>query len=237
VLRKDSVTGISLTSETHETFLPLSRPERPVWMLKGPTCYSVLFMEEGKDINVKTIAKIDKAQSSIQLCHWNAWYGQTHKSELRIITGPQSQVSSRLQQQLSKVESQLELKPPSSERIILERCWQQLVHAVSTEQHQFVQTKMSENIVQTVEINRLKIHPQDEKLYPNKRQMWRFDVGEDEKESLDQKPRAERWIPYHRLNEREKRAVELKLGPKINQLLWTRWPSSIIDSFTNDPVV
>jgi hypothetical protein len=231
------LTGISLADTGIETSLWLSRPERPVWMLKGPTCYSALFIEEGKDFNVKTVAKVDKAQSSIQICHWSSWYGQTHKSELRIVTGPSEQSSSKVQQQLSKVESQLELKLPISDRVVLERSWRRLICAVSKEQHLFVQTRISKDFVGTAEINRLKIHPEDEKLYPNKRQMWRFDMGEDMGKTLDEKPRAQRWTPYHRLNEREKRIVELKLGPKINQILWTRWPASTIDSFTNDPVV
>jgi hypothetical protein len=229
--------GISLTDKRHETSLALSRPERPVWMLKGPTCYSTLFMKEGKDFNVDTIAKIDKAQSPIQLCHWNAWYGQTHKSELLIITGAQDQATINLEQKLSKVENQLELKPPTSDRINLECSRRRLINAISTVQHQFVQKRMSEDIVETAEICRLKIHPQDEMLYPNKRQMWRFDMGEDENESFDQKPRAQRWTPYHRLNEREKRIVELKHGPKINDIIWTRWPAARIDRFTNDPAV
>jgi hypothetical protein len=229
--------GIGLLTSSSEMSWALSRPERPVWVVKGPTCYSMLFMEEGKDFDVKTAAKIDKAQSSINLCHWNPWYVQTQKSKLRIISGRPSQPPSKLQQQLVHVEDELKTKLKNPDRMFAERTRRKLIDAVSAEQHQQVQENMLEDVVQKAEMDRVRINPEDIKLYPDQRQMWRFDMGDDGNQALDKKPRAEKWTSYHRLTNREKRIIELKLGPKINHILWTRWPATTIDNFTNDPVV
>ncbi|KAG7349278.1 hypothetical protein IV203_011875 [Nitzschia inconspicua] len=229
--------GIGLLTGHSEVSLALSRPERPVWVIKGPTCYSVLFMEEERDMDMKVAAKIDKAYSSLHLSHWNTWYLSSHKTKLRVITGLPTQRSSKLQQQLSRMETKLNAKPPTPNRMLSERNRWNLVDSVCAEQYRHVQSELSEDVVQTADLERVRIHPEDEKLYPNKRQMWRFHMGDDDDVDLDQKPKAEGWTSYHRLNKREKRIIELKLGPKINHILWTRWPAATIDSFTNDPIV
>jgi hypothetical protein len=79
------------------------------------------------------------------------------------------------------------------------------------------------------ETNRLEIHPEDQKLYPDQYQMWRYDMHE--VTSMDQKPAATRWKPFHRLSNRAQQLVHVTLGPKINTILWTRWPSANLERF------
>jgi hypothetical protein len=38
-----------LSSKAGEVGRPLSRPDKPVWILRGPTCYSVMCLNGSKD--------------------------------------------------------------------------------------------------------------------------------------------------------------------------------------------
>ncbi|KAL3915621.1 MAG: hypothetical protein SGILL_005562 [Bacillariaceae sp.] len=228
-----------LTDNIGEVSYSLARPERPVWILRGEACYSVAFIEDGKDFDIQGASKLDKPMSTMQFCHWNAWYGETNKTEFRVITGASNEPlpRSKKQQKLVDLQRDRQFSTQRQEKATLERMIGKQVDAVSIEQHEFIKRNELENMIQPSELRRLMIHPEDQKLYPNKRHMWRYDTGRDEKIMSDKENPLANWVAYHRLNAREKRIVEIKLGPKISKILWTRWPTATIANFTADPVV
>ena len=212
----------------------LARPEKPVWLLKGESCYSVLILENNMDIDHKTISRVDKPGTSMFFCHWNTWYGETNKSGMRLITASTGESPSKKLQQLKQLVHQIRfevLRP--LERLSMERSRTNLINEVAKDQHESIAAEETKNVIGEDELERVKAHPEDQKLYPSKYQMWRFDIEEDDGIE-DRKQRAEYWTPYHRLNAREKKMVERKLGPKINKILWSRWPDATIDNFIPD---
>jgi hypothetical protein len=48
-----------LSSKAGEFGRPLSRPDKPVWILRGPTCYSVMWLNGRKD-KAKSFLKSNK---------------------------------------------------------------------------------------------------------------------------------------------------------------------------------
>lgn len=72
-------------------------------------------------------------------------------------------------------------------------------------------------------------NPDDQRFYPHKYRLWRYMVSIDEVKTDD---RNAAWTPYFRLTDREKYAVECKVGPTLNTLLWTRWPGAQTEGFT-----
>jgi hypothetical protein len=237
-----SVNGLGIglmTENVGEVSYSLARPNRPVWILRGETCYSVAFIREGTEIDSKTISKLDKPMSSLHFCHWNGWYGETDKTEFRVVIGVAREPSplSMKKRKLDEVERELKFQTEKRKQVKLERKRRQLIDAVSIEQQDFVVKNELKYKIHPEELQSLKIHPEDQKLFPKKRQMWRYDMDQDENVEASKKRPTAIWVPYHRLSERQKRIVEIQLGPKINKILWTRWPTAAVDSFTNDPVV
>ncbi|MGK3759038.1 MAG: hypothetical protein ACI8RD_011355 [Bacillariaceae sp.] len=230
-----------LTEHTGEVGHSLARPKNPVWLLRGETCYSLLSFEGrwgckfgGQLPDLKTVSKVDQPGMSIDFCHWNGWYGQRGKSGMRLITSKEkNQIPSK--ELLSRFTDHHHRQGTENTKSLLmeRRRHDNLVKTVSAEEHKSNETRESENQIRPLELERMKIHPDDQKLYPKKYALWRFDVNEDENTPLeDRKKQAENWIPYYRLTSRQKKIVEIKLGPKINTILWTRWPDAKIDNFT-----
>jgi hypothetical protein len=63
----------------------LARPEQPVWILQGETCYSVLYVEDCIGADRNKVSKLDTSGAVLEFAHWNCWYGQRNKSNLRLI--------------------------------------------------------------------------------------------------------------------------------------------------------
>jgi hypothetical protein len=216
-----------LSSKAGEVGRPLSRPDKPVWILRGPTCYSVMWLNGSKD-QAESFSKSDKAGTVAELTHWNCWYGKRNKTHLRLILG------------------RSEWTPPSFSpadilngpyhphdavaALILRRRRDNLMKA---QEREVTESQDQDLVFTDEELERVKVNPEDQQFYPDKYRMWRYDMVQDD-DNLDKKLRAERWTPFHRLSKREKLAVETKLGPKIKTILWNRWPRATIDKFTPD---
>jgi hypothetical protein len=103
---------------------------------------------------------------------------------------------------------------------------------VSTDDEQEATTNASSTmaVVSKEETLEVTIHPDDQAFYAGDYGRWRFDMGGDANNMLtdDQKPHASEWIPYFRLNHRQKQIVEVKLAPRINLMLRTKWPSATV---------
>ena len=240
-----------LTENVGEVGHGLARPQKPVWLIKGEACYSMLNIDgswigdSGKNgcrsqsgyanglshgDDLKTISRVDKPNASLNLCHWNGWYGQRSKTEMRLVNPkPRMEVPSiKLLDQISE----LPKCTNTQSSIMRRRRYEYAINAISSEEHVSNESKGKEAPIRHVELDRINIHLEDQKLYPNRHKMWRFDLGENADDELDTKPPAQSWIPYFQLTSRQKRLVETKLGPKINTILWTRWPEAVIDNFT-----
>ena len=226
-----------LTDTVGEVSHGLARPQKPVWLIKGPTCYSVLYIDGswrnssakenyyGDDI--KTISRMDKPNASLNLCHWNGWYGQRGKTEMRLVTSKSTTEvpSKKLLAEFSELP-----KGTNTKTLLLQRRrYEKAINVVSAEEHKSSESKGKESLILPGELDRIQIHEQDQKLYPNNHKMWSFHLADDSDE--DKKPAAKKWRPYFQLTARQKRLVEAKLGPKINTILWTRWPDATVDHF------
>jgi hypothetical protein len=123
-------------------------------------------------------------------------------------------------------------------QLLIERRREHRANLVSADEHEANETKERESRITPEELERAKPNPEDERFYVGKYRMWRFDMGEADNDKDDEsepgiiKMRAEQWVPYHRLTARQKLLVEMKLGPKIKSILWSRWPGATIDNFT-----
>jgi hypothetical protein len=214
-----------LTSNVGEVSSFLSRPEKPVWMLRGETCFSVLCIKDlpGNDhVDFKTISKVDKPGVTLDMMHWNCWYTGRKKSELRIITASESWIPPSTLSKLSVWEQQNQGDPLWSTNARRAT----LVHHLSVEEDQKNVTKAKKDQITAKELERLKFNPEDEKLYPGNYKMWRYDFGQE-----DDKDYSSSWNYYFRLSTHQKKVVELKMGPKINAILNTRWPEAKIGNF------
>ena len=217
-----------------------SRPEKPVWVLQGETCYSVLWIEEDKENVSKTISKLDKPGTSLTLGHWNCWYGERNKSEMRLITSSGEWKRPKVAGKFdgSAWQERCDLKPPKGTvDLLIDRRCEKKLNLQSVYEHEANKTKEQECRITREELELTKAHPEDQRFYPGKHRMWRFDMGEGDKAdgdcqtAGDVKMRGEQWVPYHRLTARQKLLVETKLGPKIKSILWSRWPGARIDNF------
>jgi hypothetical protein len=133
------------------------------------------------------------------------------------------------------------LQSRDSVELLLERRRYQRTNLVSADEHEANETNERESRITEKELERATPNPDDERFYPGNYRTWRFDMGEnDEEDGDDDDSRAvgdikmlpQRWVPYHRLDARCKLVVEMKLGPKIKRILWTRWPGATIEKFT-----
>mmetsp|Transcript_24815 Transcript_24815/g.58219 ORF Transcript_24815/g.58219 Transcript_24815/m.58219 type:complete len:1258 (+) Transcript_24815:48-3821(+) len=243
--------GIGLLTDNIEDLShSLARPEKPVWLVKGETCYSVLIIVgswSSADDNggsqsecsnkmafardLKTISKVDKPGVSLNLCHWNAWYGQRQKTEMRLVASKLGEdvPSKKL---LSKFAEKDGITNISS-LLMQRRRHESTINSISIEEQKVNEAKQKEAPITRSELEYIEIHSDDQRLYPKNHKMWRFNFNKRQviEPAVDTKQSAENWIPYFLLTSHQKRLVEMKLGPAINIILRTRWPGAIIDNF------
>jgi hypothetical protein len=219
-----------LSNKAGEVGRPLSRPDKPVWILRGPTCYSVMWLNGSKD-QAESFSKTDKAGTVAELTHWNCWYGKRNKTHLRLILGRSEWTPPSFSS-----DDMLDgpLHPHKAIAALISRRHRDNLNAA--EEREVPGSHDQDLVFSEQELDRITVSPEDQKFYPEKYRMWRYDMGQDAgvDGNLDQKKRAEHWTPFHRLDKREKLAVETKLGPKIKTILWNRWPRATIDKFTPD---
>ena len=76
--------GVGLLTDTPgQVSRGLTRPEKPVWILRGPTCYSVVWLDGSHD-HADTFSRVDCPGQVSALTHWNCWYGERHATQLRL---------------------------------------------------------------------------------------------------------------------------------------------------------
>jgi hypothetical protein len=233
--------GLLTTPTTPEFFVDkrLSRPKKPVWILLGPTCYSVVYTvgcpEQGS-----LFAHHDVPGTVAHMRHFNSWYGQRRSTCFRLTVGRSDDSLSTDWVKGGTTVADIHELP--SVRLLRER----MKARAQAEKDRYGAEVVSPELLFTQqELDGVVAHPDDPKFYPNQFKLWRYDIcptveaGDDENQ--DQKRRAQTWTPYCRLASRGKLLVEAKLGPALHRILLTRWPrTSVFDRFEPsdpDPVV
>jgi len=227
-----------LTKKPGEVGCGLARPEKPVWVLQGDTCYSLVWPNDTKDLSQRNVAKLDKPGAVLDFIHWNCWYQIRNKSEFRLIAASNSWKPPVLTKRKPDAWGRNPLEPRNTAELLLERRRFKHVNIVSADEHQSSLQKEAEFQVTEADLESVSQNPEDENYYPKNYKMWRFDMGDGKLKQEqgtcgadDVKMRAERWVPYHRLTAKNKLIIDTKLGPKIKSILWTRWPGARIDKF------
>jgi len=231
--------GFGLLSSNHgQIGVELTRPEQAVWMLQGETGYTVLHVTDCKGADRRTVSKLDTAGAVLEFSHWNSWYGQRKQSGLKLITaGAKWDPRAKHTRKQDSVQHHGASGPNRTLRLLREqRDLEQSTSAKARQQESSLEANESEISIKPEEVKSAKVHPDDERHYPGNHKMWRFDMGDLEKENSpddeDRKLPGNNWIPYYRLTARQKYIADLKLGPKIRGILWTRWPNATINGFT-----
>ena len=243
-----------LTDRPGEVGRGLTRPEKPVWIVKGPSQYSVLFLNERNSSGV-----LDESKSFVvNMTHWSCWYDDqgednddqeddipNHVSETKFrFTGGKDESKSSDKLPLKAVPHS-DLKVQASEGPLKHvgvdknrsRTLALLSERRKKENHAFSERSCSEHVgnehlFTKEDLDRVSVHPEDQRYYDNFR-LWRYDIvprqGNDDEDADAKKPRGEHWTPFHRLSDYDKMLVETKLGPKLAVVLRTRWPGARID--------
>ncbi|KAL3941782.1 MAG: hypothetical protein SGBAC_003928 [Bacillariaceae sp.] len=239
--------GFGLLSSNHgQIGFELTRPEQPVWLLQGQTGYTVLHLTDCKGADRRTVSKLDTAGAVLEFSHWNSWYGQKKQSGLKLFTaGAKWDPRAKQTRKQENAQHPGGSGPTRTLRLLRkQRDLERSTSAKARQQESSLEANGSEISIKPEEVEAAKVHPDDERHYPGNHKMWRFDIGDLEKENSaddeDKKLRGNAWIPYYRLTARQKYVADLKLGPKIRGILWTRWPNATINGFTpinGDPPV
>ncbi len=189
-----------------------SQPPMPIWIVKGPSSYSVLW-------NNEVMAKINDSKSSsaelmnvknrypFHLSFWNSWYEPAAKRfDGKVI--PDKQILSDI-----KNSSNIPFHPVAKKDLIL--------HEAT-----LVAGNDDEDMV-------IVAHPDDEKFYEDYHH-WRFSVSSKKKKCNNDSNQGIQdinninWTSFFRLSKSEKKLVEIKMSPQVNRAIWSLWPDSQI---------
>lgn len=207
----------------------------------------------GSQLNVRDL---DLPGSAIRLTHWNPWHSVRSKTTLRVITArggwnSKEFVPSSTPKCRTVTESILQRRRERQRATALAGADERDDSEDAGDDGQ--------GRITAEEIARVSVHPEDSQYYPGQYRRWRFDMGstalaaaagmsepvEDAKQdAMGQSvpdasagkakpvpPTNPEWIPYFRLDGRQRQIVESKLAPRINMILWTRWPRATVDDF------
>jgi hypothetical protein len=144
------------------------------------------------------------------MIHWNCWYGeqqhQRHGTEFTLLQQRSEWKEPVSQDPFEEKKSALDL--------LKKRRHEQLEQTRVLQEAEDVDPDL---VFTPEELEQIVPNAEDQKFYPGKFSMWRFDTD---------KSTA---TPYHRLSVRQQLLVRAKFGPKIVRILWTRWPRAQVD--------
>ena len=242
-------------TDASATSVELRHPPKPVWLVRGLKCFSVLWL----DVN-NTSSQDDKSNwfmtssslssrsissNSFYLAHWNCWYGVTNKTRMRIITSRRDWVSPHARlRSCSATDSTLKTRTVT--QAITERMRNnkksmrsgiiKSFNIISTDEGEHEKREITNEEIESVIVNQ-----EDKAHYPGDYCRWRFEMGVPHEEKMDvdatssvvpQSSCNSHWIPYYRLGDRDREVVDWKLGPRITAVVRSRWPGASVDQFT-----
>ena len=241
-----------LTDQPDQVGRGLTRPLKPIWIIKGPSQYSVMWLNERNSAGV-----LNAPGFVANMSHWSCWYGsakQYNKTDFRFMAGKED--IHTMHKQLNSTESEEDQKKKAALEIDTESSpskgntsdkenskFSPTLSLLNKRRERQMQADSNLKVTESVhasliftkaDLDRVRVHPDDGKFYDDYR-LWRYDIVEDEEtEKLenareDSKPRGDHWTPFHRLSKVNQSLVETKLGPKLMVVLRTRWPGAKID--------
>lgn len=224
--------GIGILSDQAVLSKTLTRPLLPLWILVGPTVYSVLWADP-KQPDESQQQRQQQGPAVVRLEHWNAWYQNRTGTQLRLSMGRHDwkPPPSTAEANPMEVDADDEYFCHSYTLRILEE--RRRKRCRIAEERQGLEVVDPNAVFTAAQRAQVRPHPDDVRLYPENYTLWRYDgtvwPQGDGHDNQDAKPRS-RWIPYHRLTAREQRLVQGSLGPAICNILRTRWPTSTLDA-------
>jgi hypothetical protein len=211
----------------------LLRPIKPVWICLGELGYSTLFLNTSE--NVGGSKSIDIPGNVLNLSHWNCWSGE--RVGFRVITSLHGAEPNRPSCQNQPV------RIPTSSSSESEEEGRSITTSISSRMHHELKRDAamlcgnSPGIISITdnELQSVKFHPEDKKYYPGQYRRWRFNFDGNGNTltsfSSVNDGREDNWIPFYRLQGRQRLIVEMKVAPKICNIVRTRWPMAIVRDF------
>eukprot|EP00559_Dactyliosolen_fragilissimus_P009924 CAMPEP_0184858148 /NCGR_PEP_ID=MMETSP0580-20130426/3268_1 /TAXON_ID=1118495 /ORGANISM="Dactyliosolen fragilissimus" /LENGTH=1262 /DNA_ID=CAMNT_0027354131 /DNA_START=55 /DNA_END=3843 /DNA_ORIENTATION=+ len=225
----------------------LKYPPKPIWIVRGPSCYTTLWNERLLTPGIHDdnhSSKLGQGSESFELVHWNGWNQIWSRCTMRIIPAKMKWNSSPHEwkvaisscPKLKKIRESIQERKGNltKTKSIIKKCYDN------------IESGIKDKMITFKEIEILCAHPEDVKVYPNEFTRWRFDFGTNRSRSTsyklvnevveDSKGSNNYWVPYFRLSARQKLIVERKMAPRVNLAIWSRWPQAAVDKFeTNGP--
>jgi hypothetical protein len=218
----------------------LLRPIKPVWICLGDLGYSTLFLEMNNFIG--STNSLDDPVKSMNLAHWNCWSGE--RSGFRVITS----MHDKEPYHISRQNEPMRIPNTSSDS---EEEGRTVIDSISSRLHQDIKrdaamlwtldgslssttypsgTDHDFKPIKDDELQSVTFHPEDEKYYPGQYRRWRFKF--DSYGSASHNPGVDAdWVPFYRLQGRQRLIIEMKLAPRICAIVRSRWPLAIVRDF------
>lgn len=161
----------------------LTRPEKPVWILMGPTCYSCLWLNGCND-RAASFSRIDDQIGTVAvLTHWNCWYNVRNKTKLRLASN-RSKPSGWSVPLISTKGDDLFRSPlfRHSSRNAASNILDSLVESRFANHQRLREITHTEEIDPTLivskeELESVTVHKDDPKFYPGNYRSWRFEFS------------------------------------------------------------
>ncbi|KAL7581099.1 hypothetical protein ACA910_005900 [Epithemia clementina (nom. ined.)] len=248
-----------LTDRPRQVGRGLTRPLKPVWIVKGPSQYSVMWLNERNSAGI-----LDESEGLVaNMTHWSCWYGNPDNDEdsgdgaipshnsltnVRFMTStePKSlevgQKSKRAEPNALSSKFAAAQSPEADNNfdfdgqftgttvaLLDERRRKEKQAVVDRGAAEYIE---DDHLFTQSDLDRVRVHP-DDAIYYESFRLWRYDILPRQTENNDdegaKKARGDHWTPFHRLGAYDKMLVETKLGPKLAVILRTRWPGARID--------
>ena len=196
-------------------------PLKPVWLCQGDTGYSTLFLSE-KKLN----GHEDSFNQPGKAFHWNCWTAELSSMKISSSTYGTSLVSSTVSDD-SDEEGTTGMNSICAR---MRREHKRNLASSSTDNAIYPSnaSHIQNSPISDDEVESMKFHPDDEKYYPDQYRRWRFHFDASSSSIVP----VEAWIPFYRLNERQRLVAEMKLAPRIVALIRTRWPMATVTDYS-----
>lgn len=225
----------------------LLRPIKPIWICLGDLGYSTLFLDMTNFIGSASL--LDHPGKAMHLAHWNCWSGE--RSGFRVITSMHEEEPHHLSPQNQPIripntnsdsdEEGRRVTDSISSRLHQERRIDAAMLGILDGNFRPASLSSRDNPtgnnpdlkpINDDELQSVTFHPEDEKYYPGQYRRWRFQFGGDCSMLPSCIPAADaEWIPFYRLQGRQRLIIEMKLAPRICAIVRSRWPLAIVRDF------
>lgn len=234
--------GLGIMRKNKDNSPPLGgrllRPIKPVWMCIGELGYSTLFLDTKNFIG--STNSLENPGKSFILSHWNVWSGE--RAGFRVITSMHDGgLNQNKQLSLGVIPDDIDSDDDEGRTV---------KDSIST--HLFLEHKRDAVLPQVdpdlkpitdEELASVSFHPEDKKYYPKQYRRWRFHFGDGSSTAMTSSlsvtlaANEDGWVPFFRLQGRQRLIVEMKLAPRICGIIRSRWPLATVRDMAKVPLV